>query len=87
MPFTNITENQINGLLEKSKIKGCICGLLVWYRGKEKTIFIDIENVLKIKNENNKSININKHLESMQEIKAKKKIKYFDYDFEKFLSK
>lgn len=43
LPFSNITTNQWNGLLEKSKIDGVYAGVIVWYVDKDVTRFVPIQ--------------------------------------------
>ena len=42
-PFSNITDNQYKGLLEKSKIQGVFAGLIVWWVDKDVTAFVPIQ--------------------------------------------
>ena len=42
-PFSNITDNQFKGLLEKSKIKGVVAGLIIWWVDNDITAFISID--------------------------------------------
>lgn len=42
-PFTNISDNQWRGLLEKSKIEGVKAGVIVWWCDKDVTKYIPIE--------------------------------------------
>ena len=43
LPFSNITETQWNGLLEKSKIEGVFAGVICWFVNKDVTRFIPIQ--------------------------------------------
>ena len=43
LPFTNITDRQWNGLLEKSQINGVFAGILCWWVDKDVTRFIPIQ--------------------------------------------
>lgn len=43
LSFSNITKNQWQGLLEKSKIDGAIAGVLCWWVDKDVTKFIPIK--------------------------------------------
>lgn len=53
-----ITENQWNGMFEKSKLKGCIAGVCVWFIDHDVTAFVDIQDLHKHNDEGAKSLNI-----------------------------
>jgi len=86
LPFSNITETQWNGLLEKSKIEGVFAGIIVWWIDKEVTKFIPIQALQWNKENGYKSIRYNHNGTSFIEIKGKKKRVFFDYDMEEFLN-
>lgn len=44
-PFSNITDRQFEGLLEKSKIDGVIAGVLINFREPNVTAFMDIRDL------------------------------------------
>ena len=86
-PFSNITENQCEGLLEKSKIKGVVAGVIVWWVDKDVTKYIPIQLIQKMKDKGGKSIRYDILCSSgysTLEIKGKKKRVFFDYDMEQF---
>ena len=56
---SDITENQWNGLLEKSKLYGCIAGICIWYIDYDLTVFVKIQDLEKHKQSGKKSLNIN----------------------------
>ena len=101
LPFSNITETQWSGLLEKSKIEGVFAGVICWWIDKDITAFIPIGYLefMKWYRPECKSINVKDMLrESEQlepyldfqnphfiEIKGKKKRVFFDYDMESLL--
>lgn len=86
LPLSCIRYEQIQGLLRKSKIEGVKCGLLIWYRDLDLTVWLDIDTVIAIKNTGVKSINYRAALEYPHiELQGKKKRVYFDYDMEEFL--
>lgn len=88
LPFSNITDTQWSGLLEKSKIEGVFAGIIVWFVDKDATKFIPIELLQAMKEHNMKSIRYDFTLfgkDCCIEIKGKKKRVFFDYDMEKFL--
>ena len=87
LPFSNITDTQWNGLLEKSKIKGVFAGVICWFIDKDITLFIPIQVLQICKYRRWKSIryDVNGYIGSIKEIKGKKKRVFFDYDMEEFL--
>ena len=54
--YGNITNNQWEGLLEKSKIPGVRAGILVWFIDHDETFWIDIRLLQKHRDAGNKSI-------------------------------
>ena len=88
-PFTNLTDTQYRGLLEKSKIKGVTAGVVIWYVDKDITIFVPINTIRIWKEQTNmKSIPSNIADKDLDVIKipSKKKRVFFDYDMEGFLN-
>lgn len=88
LPFSNITDTQWKGLLEKSEIEGVVAGIICWWIDLDETWFIPIWIFEDAKNvEKAKSINL-KH-PYMQaywtQISGKKKRVFFDYDMNSFL--
>lgn len=88
LPFSNITNNQWKGLLEKSEINGVIAGVVIWFIDLDKTIFISIQTLQQMKKDGLKSVNA-KTFDPMEyeaiQISGEKKRIFFDYDMEKFL--
>ena len=93
LPFSNITDTQWNGLLEKSKIEGVFAGVICWWVDKDITRFIPIQILQMLKEEGKKSLNcywdscvdVYNTRYYIPEIKGKKKRVFFDYDMEEFL--
>ena len=87
-PFSNITDNQWNGLLEASKIKGVVAGIICWWVDKGITRFLPIEYVNTLKSYGEKSIRYDFGTlfgrVIFPELDGKKKRVYFDYDMEVF---
>lgn len=81
--LSNLSENQYRGLLKKSKIKGVVAGVIVWWVDRDVTTFFPIEYLKHIKDYGYKSI----HYENENGIKipGKKKKVFFDYDMEVLL--
>ena len=89
-PFSNITETQWNGLLEKSKIEGVFAGVICWWVNYDVTLFIPIQTLEDERRIGKKSIRYDSldiwvNYESI-EIKGKKKRVFFEYDMEEFLN-
>ena len=90
LPFSNITDTQWNGLLQKSQIKGVTAGIICWWVDKDVTKFISIQVLAWLDMSGYKSIRYDKgtpdkYIGDIIEIKGKKKRVFFDYDMEKFL--
>ena len=94
LPFSNITETQWNGLLDKSQIKGVFAGVICWWVDKDITRFIPIQILQMLKEEGKKSLNcywdscvdVYNTRYYIPEIKGKKKRVFFDYDMEEFFN-
>lgn len=86
LPFSNITDRQWQGLLEKSKIEGVIAGVICWWIDKDVTAFIPIKLLQEWKNSGYKSVKSEDVVDNpyLVEIKGKKKRVFFDYDMEQF---
>ena len=91
--YGNITNNQWEGLLEKSKIPGVRAGILVWFIDHDETYWIDIRLLKRHRDEGNKSIAYwcdwikfdSLELGKWTRIVGKKRRVLFDYDFDNFL--
>jgi penicillin-binding protein-related factor A (putative recombinase) len=86
LPFSNITNNQWNGMLEKSKIKGITAGVMVWFIDYDKTVFIPIQSLQQMKEKGDKSVNV-KYLDNILNliyINGVKKVVFIDYDVSNF---
>lgn len=94
LPFSNITETQWNGLLEKSKIEGVFAGVICWWIDKNITRFIPIQILQMLKEEGKKSLNcywdfcvdVHNTVYAIPELKGKKKRVFFDYDMNEFFN-
>ena len=86
LPFSNITDTQWNGLLEKSQIEGVFAGVICWWIDKDVTKFIPIQALQWNKENGYKSIRYNHNGTSFIEIKGKKKRVFFEYDMEEFFN-
>ena len=91
LPFSNITETQWNGLVNKATIEGVFAGVICWWIDKDKTVFIPIQELVAMRIVGMKSVRYNAIDDcegdtTMIEIKGKKKRVFFDYDMEEFLN-
>ena len=95
LPFSNITDNQFTGLLEKEGVNGAGAGVVVWFVEKDKTFFVSADCYYQLKLLGAKSLHINDLIRRAGqfddclyfkcfEIKGKKKRVFFDYDMEQF---
>ena len=84
LPFSNITKNQWEGLLEKSKIEGVFAGVICWWTQRDTTLFIPIQELQNLKDTGFKSIRYDTPNGYITDIKGTKKRVFFDYDMEQF---
>lgn len=89
LPLTNITFNQRVGMLEASKVKGVIAGIICWFIPEDKTYFIPIQVVERLRLNGAKSLNLRKEKEMKDwiEIYGEKKRVFFSYDISGFIEK
>ena len=92
LPFSNITDTQWNGLLEKSQIEGVFAGVICWWIDKDITKFIPIQALAWLDMVGYKSIRYDEgtsdnYLSDVVEIKGKKKRVFFDYDMQDFIER
>lgn len=85
---SQIRENQLVGLIEKSKIRGVVAGILCWFVKNDKTIFIPIQYINELIQSNKKSFNINNFDNTkVIELNGCKKRVFFNYDIKNFFKK
>ncbi len=84
--FNNITKDQWNGLDEKSKITGVYAGVIVWFIDHDLTVYVPIRQLVWLKENGRKSLNVN-HLADINHfaIPAKKKRVLFEYNMKRLL--
>jgi len=85
--WSRISDNQWNGLLEKSKIPGVVAGVLVWFIDHDITTFVPIQELEMLRcGHGQKSLHVN-HLNFRDNIplQGRKKRIFFKYDVEGFL--
>lgn len=85
LPFSNISDNQWKGLLDKSKIEGVIAGVVCWWVDKDVTKFIPIQELEQLKSFGYKSMRFD--VLAGWPIEGKKKRVFYVYDMEQFLWK
>ena len=87
LPISNITFNQRTGLLEVGEVRGVIAGVICWFIPEDKTIFMPIQVIERMRLAGEKSINIRKDWDiDFIEIHGKKKRVFYDYDFAEFIN-
>lgn len=93
LPFSNITDNQWNGMLEKSMIQGVKAGVICWWIDRDVTTYLPIQALKIIRDEiGDKSVSWSAtlvvsdkgHKINLIELDGKKKKVFFDYDMNKF---
>ena len=91
LPFSNITETQWKGLMEKSQIDGVFAGVICWWIDKDRTFFLPIQKLAVWRYFDSalqlKSISVEQAEKDVGciEIQGKKKRVFFEYDMEEFL--
>jgi penicillin-binding protein-related factor A (putative recombinase) len=86
LPFSNITDNQWRGLLEKSKIDGVKAGVICWWIDKDVTLYIPIQTLETLKNLGRKSVRYDEISLDCVIIPGKKKRVFFEYEMEVFFN-
>ena len=84
LPFSNITKNQWQGMLEKSKIDGVIAGVICWWIDRDITKFIPIQTLQTLKENGYKSIKYNLVSLPVFDMVGEKKRVFFNYDMREF---
>ena len=84
LPFTNITDKQWSGMLEKSKIKGVIAGVICWYIQDDTTLFLPIGLLQNFKNLGKKSVRFDDVDTRIIHINGEKKRVFYDYAMDSF---
>jgi penicillin-binding protein-related factor A (putative recombinase) len=88
IPFSAIRPNQYDGLLEKSKIKGVIAGIIFNFRKAEKeqyAWFVDIRTIEKMKLEGKKSIKLDDAILLGEPLVGTRKVIRYNYLVHAFL--
>lgn len=91
LPISNISEHQWKSLLERSKINGCIAGIIIEYRlteDKNRVFFVEIDDIKHIKCRHGKKyIDIEEATQIGIEIPTTKKKVNWNYDMKNFFNK
>lgn len=95
LPFRNISKNQWQGMLEKSKIEGVFAGVICWWIDKDVTMFVPIKFLQMAKNKNLVGLPLDyaskwdltdfRHLPFV--IDGRKKRVFFEYDMNTFFDR
>jgi hypothetical protein len=85
--YGNITNKQWEGLLEKSKIYGCVAGIMCWWVDRDVTLFIDIRLLQLLREGGYKSIRYDLDDSLVISVPGTKKRVFFDYDMKYFLDR
>lgn len=86
--FKNLTDNQYNGLQNKSSYNSVIAGILLWFVDEDLTIFVPARVLYMLKEvDEQKSIKINDLPGGCIVFKGKKKRTFFEYDIKHNLQK
>lgn len=89
--YGNIRDNQWEGLLEKSKIKGVYAGIICWWVDHDATAFLPINMLRDLRDCGDKSVHVNGDWQDFYDdwnwhwIDGTKKRVYFDYDMRRLL--
>lgn len=84
LPFSCITQNQWQGMLEKSKIYGAFAGVMCWFIDHDITVFIPIDVLEKLKQSGCKSFHVKHHLDKAFIINGSKRRILFNYNMAEF---
>jgi len=84
LPFSCITTNQWQGMLEMSKIDGVVAGVMVWYIDHGRTYFVPVQVLERLKNEGQKSLNIKNLPPDVIEIQGSRRQILYDYSMYEF---
>lgn len=84
-PFSNITNNQFSGMLQKTKILGVYAGVICWWIDRDVTRFLTMRDILQMReNLQMKSVRYDDEVGML--IPGKKKRVFFEYDMQSFFT-
>ena len=84
-PLSRITDKQLYGLCDKSKIFGVVAGVIVWWIDKDVTKFIPIETIMRMKESGKKSVSYAYDHFSIIDIEGVKARTFYRYNMKPFL--
>lgn len=84
--YGNITNQQFEGMLEKTSVKGVFAGVICWWVDRDTTKFIPIEVIKNFSDLGIKSIRWDDPDPRMISIEGKKKRVFYKYDARKFFN-
>ena len=84
---SDIKKNQWDKLLKYSEVEGVNAGIVCWYIDWDVTVFLPIEYLQYLKEQDYKSFNIKKDINKIPRVilDGKKQRIFFDYNLKKFL--
>lgn len=84
---SDIKKNQWDKLLKYSEVEGVNAGIVCWYIDWDITVFLPIEYLQYLKEQDYKSFNIKKDINKIPRVilDGKKQRIFFDYNLKKFL--
>lgn len=86
LPYSNIKNNQIEGLIDAAQTKGIKAGIVANFRELEKTYYIDIKELQEFyKESDRKSYPLELFEDRGQLIEQKKIVTRYKYNIEKFI--
>lgn len=88
LPIMNVTFNQRVGMLEASKTRGVVAGIICWFIPEDKTYFIPIQVFEKYRLDGKKSLNLHKtdtEADGWILLRGRKKRIFFEYNIEDFI--
>lgn len=91
LPFAHISDNQWKSLGKAGNIDGVLAGVMVWYVNHDKTYFVPIQELERLREGGHKSLNLKMFFElsalglNFMEIYGRKKRLFFDYNMNDFL--
>lgn len=89
LPFSNITETQWDGLLERSPYPGVVAGYFIWFIDHDITYFVSADSMQYLKQHGCKSFHVTKSPKMLEGtyyiVPGKKRRVFFDYNLKEFI--
>lgn len=87
--FSNITETQWSGLLDRAEFPSVVAGYFIWFIDHDITLFVSAKTMKRLRDAGDKSFNINTTLKKLNGdyyiVPGTKKRVLFEYDLRGFL--